>query len=287
MTEEMKLDPEALFGEDHVEPIDVGQQESPEADGEEAETPEESPAIVNEAEEAGAVVEDAEIDETKAPATENVDGKEDAQGDAFEVNGKEYTTETLTDYIVELENGSLRQSDYTKKTQEVSGERKALESNMALMSAIKSADLMDSVVDALKESGNKDAEALVQAVVDGVEVAHPDTQALTELQGKLDSIESEKSAEIQLSADITDLVTLKGLTKADGESIIEFAEKYFTEKGVALPLESAFDLWQVDSGKTIVKRKQPSIPKTPSAKSGVKPPDNGEWDTWEASKLFH
>lgn len=276
MPEEITLDPEQLFVEDpdipDVRDDDDGQQEESESESEDgaAEQEEHEESVEDEIETKEEVDED-ETGEQQDGDSETGDSEDDAQGDEFEIGGKEYTTETLTDYIVELEKGSLRQSDYTKKTQELAGYRKGAEADVAFVSALKDADLMDSISEALDEAGIKNAKQLVANALSGDAGEHPDSIRLKEMESEVDRLSTEAEAEKELEAKVESLAERKEITSEEANEVRKLAEDLYETKGTVLDLDDAYDLWQVRKGKLTVKRKTPTVPKTPSKKRGPKP----------------
>lgn len=295
---EKHLDPEKLFTTDpnipEFEEDGIGYQGKPEGDGDNQE-PEEKDEPDEDVE-----AEESDDDESDGDG-EDVDGEEDEpenpeggeseddkpDGDVFEIDGKEYTAEALSDHIIELEKGSLRQSDYTKKTQELADTRRGVEADVAFVNAVKDADLMDSIAEALETAGVKGAKELVENALNGNAGEHPDTIALAELKGEMDRVESEKEAETRLNAEVESLAERKEIDISEAQKVRQFAEERYEQDGTVLTLDDAYDLYLVRNGKLKVKRKQPTVPKTPSKKSGGKPKgDAGKWDKMSAEHLF-
>ena len=272
---ELELDSEQLFVEEYQEEVET-------EEGTETEDNVETEDEQSEDEAEASDVEGEESEDSEADSGD--DNAEEKPTDVFEVNGKEYTPASLSEYIAELESGSLRQSDYTKKTQELAGRRKALDSDVSFVKMLKENDLIGTIKDVLIEAKVDGAEKLVDAVVSGNAGEHPDSIELSELRQRLDDIEAEKEAESKLSEMVDELAKSKGITREEALKVRKFAEDLYNEKGTALQLEDAFDLYSVRQGKVVVKRKQPSAPKTPSAKRGAKPPKVD--DHMDADKLF-
>ncbi len=286
---ELELDPEQLFVEDPNAP-DVRDEGEPydDEDGHqvkpESEVEEETATEDEESQEA--IDGDPEDDGDPKDSDSEEPNAEPEAGDVFEVGGKEYTLEALAGHIDDLERGSLRQSDYTKKTQELADSRKGLQSNVDLVSALQKADLMKPVMEALEDAGVSNAQEMVNNVINGVVPDHPDSIELESIRGEREAEVEEKNAEKALQEEIDAFAKRKGIDSVEAQNVRKFAEDRFNEDGVALPLEDAYDLYRVRSGKLSVKRKQPSIPKTPSKKAGGKPPTEEYGDRMEASKLF-
>ena len=283
---EVALDPKLLFDESD----DIGQQEVPESDTEESEAVEEVDS--ENAEEAGEDQEGTENAETEESAesgeaddstAEDAEGESSAEADVFEINGQEYTLDALNEHIAELERGSLRQSDYTKKTQELSVKRKAIEANVQFVEALKSNDLMDSVKEALVDAG-VDAK-LVDSVVSGDLYEHPDTTELQQLREQLETVQAEREAEVELDNMVKSLSESKSISIEEANNVRKFAEELYEQKGTLVDLEDAYDLYRVRKGKVTVTRKQPSLPKTPRPTSGGKP-QKGVTDHMDEDQLF-
>jgi hypothetical protein len=292
MPDELELDPEKLYIDDPdipdaVEDDDDGHQEDSDADEETESADEDSQDASGDEDESEESDEDEdEAGEQQDGDTTADDGEAPPEGDVFEINGEEYTTESLSAKLVELERGSLRQSDYTTKTQALAEQRKSIEANVAFVEQLKKADLMESIQEALKESGIPDADKLVGSVLNGVPVEHPDTQELMTLKEQLKALEDEKEAETLLEKEMSGLIEKKKISASDATEVRKFAEELYNTKGTVLDLEEAYDLWRVRKGDMTVKRKQPSIPKTPDQKKGTKPNTEQYGDRMEASKLF-
>ena len=293
----LELDPNELFIVDpnipESEEDGIGYREKPddEEEGEDAsKIIEPENASEDEPEDDGDEPDKKEEDETSESEDGNAEdesGKSHAEEDVFEINGKEYTPESLSAHIADLERGSLRQSDYTTKTQTLAEQRKSLDSSVEFINALKDADLMDSIVEALETADVKNAKELAEKVLSGNAGEHPDTIKLQEVQSRLEQAETEKEAEKKLDEKVNIFAESKEIPLADAQAVRKFAEDFYEDKGVALDLDDAYDLWLVRKGKTVVKRKQPSVPNTPSAKRGGKPKGEGaKWDKMSAEHLF-
>ena len=289
------LDPEKLFVTDPNIPefgVDgIGQQGKPDDEVEdESATEEEDSEKASEDEVTEDESEEVDEDETgdsEEDDTKADDGEDADEGDVFEIDGKEYTPESLSAKIVELERGSLRQSDYTKKTQELADTRKGIESNVAFVNAVKDADLMDSIVEALETSGVANAKEMVQAVINGDAGEHPDSIELAGMKDHLAQLDDEKEAEAKLDEEVQSLADRKEIDISEANKVRRFAEERYNETGTVLNMDDAYDLFLVRNGKLKVKRKQPTVPNTPRAKKGVKPKgESGKFEKMSAEHLF-
>ena len=296
----MELDPEQLFVEDeNIPEFDedgIGHQGKPEAKVEDGdppkkEEPEDGDGDDDDESDEGAG-DDGDGDDDPAddddPSDDDpADGDDEPDGDVFEIDGKEYTVESLTKHLSELESGSLRQSDYTQKTQKLAEMRKGVEADIAFVKAVKDADLMDSIAEALEEAGVKDAKKLVDMALKSEPGEHPDTLELAELRGRLQKIEDEKEAEAALAKEVQELADRKEIELSEAQKVRQFAEERYEQTGTVLTLDDAYDLYLVRNGKLKVKRKQPAVPNTPKAKKGGKPVGGEEkWERMSDQHLF-
>lgn len=156
---------------------------------------------------------DGKSEETKLPETIYIDGVGEVKLD-------------------ELKNGYLRQSDYTKKTQEVSNQRKEAQEALSLYQQLKSDPQM---ADMIKQKGQT---ALPPN-------ADPTTAKIYELEGKLYDMMVEKDVEI-LSAKYDDF---------DARNVLQLAY----DKN--LQLEDAYHVWK-GSTKTEKKATEKETPTT-------------------------
>jgi hypothetical protein len=293
---EVNLDPKMLWEDEdefESEEPEAGQQEEPDTEVEDTDNATENNESDNagESEDSGESEESEESeDEDETGGSESKDeGRDDEdtpKGDVFEIGGEEYTLEKLNEKFAELERGSLRQSDYTKKTQALSDSRKALDADVSFVQMIKDADLMDSIKDALEEAGVREAGITVEAVLKGNPIEHPDSIKLREMEADMKRIEEERDAEKQLEQEVQSLADSKKIPLSKANDVRKFAEELYEQKGTVLDLTDAYDLFLARKGETIIKRKQPSIPKTPKVSKGSKPVAKGEFDEWDADKLF-
>ena len=104
-------------------------------------------------------IEHSELD-AHEEAAEDVDGEE---SEVFQIGNKEYTAKEIT----ELEKGSLRQSDYTKKTMALAADHKAVKSRLtelddAIGSLESLLDVDESTLDDLLEEGDTEEYAAQQ-----------------------------------------------------------------------------------------------------------------------------
>ena len=150
---------------------------------------------------------------------------------------------------------------------------------------MKDNDLLDSIKDALVDSNVKGAEEIVKRVMTADVGEHPDSLELNELKSKLQSLEEEREAERNLSVMVDELAEAKGITKDEALQVRKFAEELYEQKGTLVQLDDAYDLWTVRKGSVVVKKRQPSVPKTPSAKRGGKPKQEGS-DHLDENRLF-
>lgn len=140
---------------------------------------------------------DGKSEETKLPETIHIEGVGEVKLD-------------------ELKNGYLRQSDYTKKTQEISNQRKEAEEALNLYRQLKSDPQM---ADVIKEKGTVDLPAN----------ADPTTAKINELEGKLYDMMVEKDVQI-LSAKYDDF-DVRNVLQLAYDKNLELEDAYHVWKG--------------------------------------------------------
>ena len=109
-------------------------------------------------------IEQSELDEHEE-AAEEIEGEE-SEVEVFQVGGKEYTVED----IEELEKGSLRQSDYTKKTMALAEDHRTVKARLTELDdsigALESLlDIDESALDDLLEDGDTEEYASQQKLI--------------------------------------------------------------------------------------------------------------------------
>ena len=215
-------------------------------------------------------------------SSQNADNKDGDDPPSIEVDGEVYTPER----IKELQEGSLRWNDYTKKTQELGEIRKQVEPLLQLVEKLK-AD--KSLMEDIRESLDEDLRPLFDAAVnlDTKAVQHPDSKELETLRAQV----TEYQAREAIEKDKSDLVSKYGITREQADQVLEAAIQYHEEKKVYRDLETQCEI-MISKGlipgkkteeKSQEKKTTPKTPKIPpkggGGAKGMKPPAKGGFDT--------
>lgn len=191
--------------------------------------------------------------EAEAKAKAEAEAEEDEEDSVLvKYAGKEYTQSDLDALI----KGNMQAADYTQKTQELGGQRAAIEPLVKFIGQLKGDDSKEIVADiraALVEDKGEDFGKLLDAALDfdSEKFIHPDTQKVKDLQDKVDKAEAIAAFSEAQKTFITDMKAKDiKISRKEAEEVGKFTLDYFTKNEAALSLEDAYKLMKADGWRT-------------------------------------
>lgn len=161
-------------------------------------------ATTDEGIESEVIEEDVGADEA-GTETESEDLGEQTEVPTYEIDGEKYTAEQIREW----KQGNMRQSDYTRKTQEVAQSRKEAQEALELMNYLKSKpELAQKLYDL-----DSNIDTNVKQVVDKVSDKSSDRLEKLEMQFRVNDIERDLNMILSKDKDVTDVELLEIATK--------------------------------------------------------------------------
>jgi len=208
--------------------------------------------------------------EGKKSQTEGGDSDETEQPNDTDVVKYKIGDEEITlEEFEELKKGSLRQSDYTKKTQELAEIRKTIQPLIEAKNQMKSKEIPeDEIAEIFVDAGVNEeiAKAIAAGDFENVKLPDPTTEELEKLKEENQNL----IAFQRLMEERDKLAEKDGIGLKVANEILEKAIEYHEKTGVAIPLEDMYKLIKYPELENKVKDEGIKTPVTANKTAGAK-----------------